>query len=208
MTGSNAAVAVAAVGACGCRWLRFLAVMTSQGASDNVDNASEEAPLWNYVTKLEKSGAKGGTWKFKCNICNEDRQGSYSRIRAHLLGIKNQGIAICKKATRSQKSDMQKLEDEFEKKKNESVIFEASSVEVRQTLLEPNGFCRLLPLSQRILTLLHHFEEWSIFHVSGPKNRVATAIAESVVSGARTQSYVASGGPRWLDQMIQQERGV
>ena len=88
------------------------------------------------------------------------------------------------------------------------VIFEASSVEVRQTLLEPNGFCRLLPLSQRILTLLHHFEEWSIFHVSGPKNRVATAIAESVVSGARTQSYVASGGPRWLDQMIQQERGV
>ncbi|CAG7894958.1 unnamed protein product, partial [Brassica rapa] len=94
--------------------------MTSQGASDNVDNASEEAPLWNYVTKLEKSGAKGGTWKFKCNICNEDRQGSYSRIRAHLLGIKNQGIAICKKATRSQKSDMQKLEDEFEKKKNES----------------------------------------------------------------------------------------
>ncbi|KAG5411458.1 hypothetical protein IGI04_007777, partial [Brassica rapa subsp. trilocularis] len=97
----------------------FVKVMTSQGASDNVDNASEEAPLWNYVTKLEKSGAKGGTWKFKCNICNEDRQGSYSRIRAHLLGIKNQGIAICKKATRSQKSDMQKLEDEFEKKKNE-----------------------------------------------------------------------------------------
>ncbi|XP_018509953.2 uncharacterized protein LOC108869695 [Brassica rapa] len=94
--------------------------MTSQGASDSVDNASEEAPLWNYVTKLEKSGAKGGTWKFKCNICNEDRQGSYFRIRAHLLGIKNQGIAICKKATRSQKFDMQKLEDEFEKKKNES----------------------------------------------------------------------------------------
>ncbi|CAG7896800.1 unnamed protein product, partial [Brassica rapa] len=94
--------------------------MTSQGASGNVDNASEEAPLWNYVTKLEKSGAKGGTWKFKCNICNEDRQGSYSRIRVHLLGIKNQGIVICKKATRSQKADMQKLEDEFEKKKNES----------------------------------------------------------------------------------------
>ncbi|KAG5400492.1 hypothetical protein IGI04_015099, partial [Brassica rapa subsp. trilocularis] len=58
--------------------------------------------------------------------------------------------------------------------KQKKVIFEASSVE-------------LLPLSQKILTLLHHFEEWSIFHVSGPKNRVATAIAESVVSGARTQ---------------------
>ncbi|CAN6925853.1 unnamed protein product [Brassica oleracea] len=94
--------------------------MTSQGSSDNIENASEEAPLWNYVTKLEKSGAKGSTWKFKCNICNKDRQGSYSRIRVHLLGIKNQGIAICKKATRSQKAEMQKLEDEFEKKINES----------------------------------------------------------------------------------------
>nr|VDD52427.1 unnamed protein product [Brassica oleracea] len=93
--------------------------MTSQGSSDNIENASEEAPLWNYVTKLEKSGAKGSTWKFKCNICNKDRQGSYSRIRAHLLGIKNQGIAICKKVTRSQKAEMQKLEDEFEKKINE-----------------------------------------------------------------------------------------
>ncbi|KAF2559592.1 hypothetical protein F2Q68_00015542 [Brassica cretica] len=81
--------------------------MASQGASDNIDKAfgsgsadsstqTEDAPIWNYVTKLEKSGAKGGTWKFKCNICNEYRQGSYPRIRAHLLGIKNQGIAICK----------------------------------------------------------------------------------------------------------------
>ncbi|KAG2279755.1 hypothetical protein Bca52824_050975 [Brassica carinata] len=65
----------------------------------------EEAPLWNYVTKLKKSGVNGGTWKFKCNICNEDRQGSYSKVRAHLLGIKNQGIVVCKKATRKKKSE-------------------------------------------------------------------------------------------------------
>ncbi|KAG2279757.1 hypothetical protein Bca52824_050977 [Brassica carinata] len=101
-------------------FLVFILIMTSHGASDNVDNASEEAPLWNYVTKLNKSGVKGGTWKFKCNICNEDRQGSYSKVRAHLLGIKNQGIVVCKKVTRSQKADMHKLEDEFEKKKSES----------------------------------------------------------------------------------------
>lgn len=46
--------------------------MTSQGASDNIDHAfnrglansstqTKEAPLWNNMTKLEKSGAKGGT---------------------------------------------------------------------------------------------------------------------------------------------------
>ncbi|WZZ35085.1 hypothetical protein YC2023_018486 [Brassica napus] len=50
----------------------IILVMTSQGASDNIDHAfnralansstqTKEAPLWNNMTKLEKSGAKGGT---------------------------------------------------------------------------------------------------------------------------------------------------
>ncbi|KAF2605725.1 hypothetical protein F2Q70_00025621 [Brassica cretica] len=48
----------------------------------------EEPPLWNYVTKLEKLGATGGTWRFKCSFCDEIRQGSYSRVKAHLLALK------------------------------------------------------------------------------------------------------------------------
>ncbi|KAJ9552369.1 hypothetical protein OSB04_016414 [Centaurea solstitialis] len=47
-----------------------------------------QPPLWDNVTKLEKLAGLGGSWKFKCNFCNESRQGSYSRVRAHLLGIK------------------------------------------------------------------------------------------------------------------------
>ncbi|KAL1190553.1 hypothetical protein V5N11_032833 [Cardamine amara subsp. amara] len=61
----------------------------------------------------------GGTWSFRCNICKEERAGSYSRVRAHLLGIKNYGIAGCKKASSIQKAEMKKLEDDFEKKKSE-----------------------------------------------------------------------------------------
>ncbi|ESQ38049.1 hypothetical protein EUTSA_v10029312mg [Eutrema salsugineum] len=101
----------------------------SQGHNDNVDsnnigstdtNQSDDAPLWSYVSKLEKQGEKGGTRKFKCSFCSEIRQGSYSRVRAHLLGIKYAGIVVCKKVPRTEKLAMQRLEEEFEKKKNES----------------------------------------------------------------------------------------
>ncbi|KAL0771456.1 hypothetical protein Bca101_036607 [Brassica carinata] len=80
----------------------------------------EEPPLWNYVTKLEKLGATGGTWRFKCSFCDEIRQGSYSRVKAHLLALKGQGISICRRATMADKLEMQKLENEFELKKSES----------------------------------------------------------------------------------------
>ena len=73
--------------------------------------------------------------------------------------------------------------------------------------MNPYHFMDLLPLIQQILVLLHRFEEWSICYVSDQKNNVAQAIAESVVTGAHSQSYVGSGGPSWLDQLIQQEAG-
>ncbi|GKG04523.1 hAT dimerization domain, ribonuclease H-like domain protein, partial [Tanacetum coccineum] len=38
--------------------------------------------------KLQKIGASGGAWKFSCKFCGETRQGSYLRVKAHLLGIK------------------------------------------------------------------------------------------------------------------------
>lgn len=73
--------------------------------------------------------------------------------------------------------------------------------------MNPYHYMDLLPLIQQILVLLHCFEEWSICYVSDQKNSVAQAIAESVVTWARSQSYVGSGSPLWLDQLIQQEAG-
>ncbi|CAA0360092.1 unnamed protein product [Arabidopsis thaliana] len=97
--------------------------MASENNDDDIgggSNESGEAPLWTYMTKKTKQGAKGRSWSFKCNICGETKSGSYSRVRAHLLGIKNADIAPCKKVTRCEKLNMQRLEDEFEKKKSES----------------------------------------------------------------------------------------
>ena len=76
--------------------------------------------LWNYVTKLDKRGEVGGTWNFKCNFCGESRNGSYSKVKAHLLQVKGQGIAICKKVARQDRIEMTRAEEEFERKKKES----------------------------------------------------------------------------------------
>ncbi|XP_023755302.1 uncharacterized protein LOC111903777 [Lactuca sativa] len=88
----------------------------TQGSTTTID----QPPLWDYVKKLEKLAGAGGCWKFKCNLCSETRQRSYSRVRAHLLGIKGTGISICKKATMADKLNMNQLEDAYEKNKIES----------------------------------------------------------------------------------------
>ncbi|KAD2392869.1 hypothetical protein E3N88_39846 [Mikania micrantha] len=93
--------------------------MANQEAKNQQSSSLDEPPLWDYVSKIEKQGG-GGNWKFKCNVCNEIQQGSYSRVRARLLGIKGSGISICKKATLGDKLEMKRLEDEYEEKKAES----------------------------------------------------------------------------------------
>ena len=87
--------------------------------------------------------------------------------------------------------------------RHKKVFFEASSVEVRESLLNPYKCPTLSSLILKILELLYCFEKWTIFHVSHQKNKVAKTIAKTVISAFRVQSYVASGSPRWLHQMIQ-----
>ncbi|XP_056698299.1 uncharacterized protein [Spinacia oleracea] len=94
---------------------------TGSGSIGGESLSSEGSPpLWRFVTRIEKQGAVGGTWKYRCNFCNENRTSSYSRVRAHLLQIKGQGITCCKKVSRADKLEMQKLDDEFENKKLDS----------------------------------------------------------------------------------------
>ena len=56
-------------------------------ASQEQSSSSDQPPLWNFVSKVEKLAGAGGSWKFKCKFCSETKQGSYYRVRAHLLGI-------------------------------------------------------------------------------------------------------------------------
>ncbi|KAK8484722.1 hypothetical protein V6N11_014471 [Hibiscus sabdariffa] len=66
-------------------------------------------------------------------ICGETRSGSYTRVKAHLLQISGGGVAICKKVTQSQKFEMMKLLEEWEKKKREGSSREVPLTSQSQT---------------------------------------------------------------------------
>ncbi|GKA51407.1 putative hAT dimerization domain, ribonuclease H-like domain protein [Tanacetum coccineum] len=93
---------------------------TSSSESVSSSQSTDKAPLWDYVTRVSKAVEKGGTWKFTCNFCEETKQGSYSRVRAHLLQISKQGIATCKRVTPTALIEMKKKEKEYEDAKSNS----------------------------------------------------------------------------------------
>ena len=86
-----------------------------------------------------------------------------------------------------------------------NVILEASSIELRESLLEPHRFPELQSLIANILLLLSRLVSWCLLHVQESRNRVSNAIAVSVTADLRTQSYVAAGGPSWLSHTILSE---
>ncbi|XP_075640207.1 uncharacterized protein LOC142611947 [Castanea sativa] len=72
------------------------------------------APLWKYVTKLEKASGGVGNVTFRCNYCEKTFKGSYSRVKAHMLKLPNFGIQACAKVGDEYLNEMQKLEDAYE----------------------------------------------------------------------------------------------
>jgi hypothetical protein len=56
-------------------------------------------PLWRHVNKIENNGPNGGNAVIECKFCGKQISSSYTRIRAYLLKIPNQGVHICKQAT-------------------------------------------------------------------------------------------------------------
>ncbi|KAG5531582.1 hypothetical protein RHGRI_026259 [Rhododendron griersonianum] len=91
---------------------------TGSATSTPVDH-DENAPLWDYVTKLIKRGEGGNNTKFKCNLCNIEFQGSYMRVKAHLLLTKDKGIRVCSvvKERSELLVEIKKAHEEAEKKK-------------------------------------------------------------------------------------------
>ncbi|KAG5376345.1 hypothetical protein IGI04_040941, partial [Brassica rapa subsp. trilocularis] len=85
------------------------------------------------------------------------------------------------------------------------VAFESSSTELRQILLNPHHFNHFHHLVSAIMYNLQAIEGWSIHHTSLECNSAAGAIAASVTTGRRYQSYVASNGPAWLHTLLTAE---
>ena len=76
-------------------WVCRLMENTSSSGGFGTSMLDDNAPLWVYVTKIEKSSGGGGNMSFKCNYCQEIYKGSYSKVKAHLLRIVNVGIKGC-----------------------------------------------------------------------------------------------------------------
>ena len=63
----------------------------SEGGNVNKDPRS---PLWQYVEILGKNPG-GGSYKWRCSECKSIRNGSYTRVKAHLTGQTNTGVQVC-----------------------------------------------------------------------------------------------------------------
>ena len=89
----------------------------------SIEPSSNEGPLWKYVTELEKLAGStsklGGNTRFKCNYCDQNFVGSYSKIKAHLLKISGQGIKAYIKVTSGHRLEMQRVHDQVENNKLE-----------------------------------------------------------------------------------------
>ncbi|KAH1266386.1 hypothetical protein GmHk_01G001888 [Glycine max] len=83
-----------------CR-VRFLprAGMSASSPSQAKEQDDDTKPLLTYVTKI-KSVPGGGNYEIKYNICNFTFNGSYTRVRAHLLKMTGKGVRVCQKTMR------------------------------------------------------------------------------------------------------------
>jgi len=64
-------------------------VEMSTATNQAAEQKDETKPLWRYVSKFRKTTG-GGNFEFKCNICEVSFNGSYTKVRAHLLkNLKN-----------------------------------------------------------------------------------------------------------------------
>lgn len=94
----------------------------SSSANDKSKKDDIDKTLWKYVTNVvntetEDGAVKGGNVGIVCDICGKFFQGTYTRVRAHLLGIKGKGIGKCTKTTKEMVRQMTNLDEEAERRK-------------------------------------------------------------------------------------------
>eukprot|EP01018_Ginkgo_biloba_P005358 Gb_11610 [translate_table: standard] len=70
-------------------------------------NEDAKAPLWKYVTIL--SMTQGGVCKrWQCNECEKAYNGSYPKVKAHLLHITKIGAEVCPKVNHAKNETLLK----------------------------------------------------------------------------------------------------
>ena len=98
--------------------------MSASSPSQAKEQDDDTKPLWTYVTKIKSVGG-GGNYEIKCNICDFTFNGSYTRVRAHLLKMTGKGVRVCQKVTVAKLIDLKKIDNEatlrVERSKTKSV---------------------------------------------------------------------------------------
>ena len=65
-------------------------------------------------------GGGGGNVAFQCNFCRQIYRGSYYRVKAHLLKIKEAEVAFCTKVTNENLVEMRRVMEEAEQRVKQS----------------------------------------------------------------------------------------
>ncbi|CAH9107216.1 unnamed protein product [Cuscuta europaea] len=112
------------------------------------------SPLWQFVKRLQKTGDGGGNVKWICNFCGSQKQGTYTRVRAHLLKLPSKGIAVCPKVGSESILEMKKLEEDAAKQIGGSqpkrVYLPSSSTQSSSTYLSINEPSHLEMMKRKV----------------------------------------------------------
>ncbi|XP_021717464.1 uncharacterized protein LOC110685280 [Chenopodium quinoa] len=84
------------------------------GSSNSSESNKDPYPLWKFVVKGDKISGGGGNYNWKCNFCGEVKNGSYTRVKAHLLCETGKGIQTCNKVNIDDLAKLRKLHRESE----------------------------------------------------------------------------------------------
>ena len=85
--------------------------MSASSPSQAKEQDNDTKLLWTYVTKIKSVGG-GGNYEIKCNIYDFTFNGSYTRVRAHLLKMTEKGVRVCQKVIIVKLIDLKKIDNE------------------------------------------------------------------------------------------------
>ncbi|KAG7577746.1 Ribonuclease H domain [Arabidopsis thaliana x Arabidopsis arenosa] len=86
------------------------------------------------------------------------------------------------------------------------VLFAFEPGDLLSAFNRPNAWPSFRYQVSELLHFLGKIVVWNVLEEKIPANRGASLIAQSVVKEDRVQSYVASGHPRWLHHLFEEER--
>ncbi|XP_056692174.1 uncharacterized protein [Spinacia oleracea] len=100
------------------RGVNFVAIATMEPELEpTTTKVDESSPLLKYATKVEKTGKGGGSTQVLCLVCGSTYQGTYTRVKAHLLEIKGKGVGPCQDVGVVLMRELKMLDEEAEKRK-------------------------------------------------------------------------------------------